>query len=481
MTSVRKHLTRTLLGTAAALGGTGAAIMYFAAREAAVDQFDAALQAKALAVSTLTTPAPEGIHVTFTDHFMRGFDDRSPRDFFEIWDGAGRPLARSESLGQADLPRPRLIGEKAVFWNQRLPTFRPGRAIAFSFAPKVPGLRKVGVPVFLMVASDCSGLNEDLWRLIAIALASGAVLLGATFWLIPRVLWQGLQPLDRLGERAAAIDSHSLATRFSVGDLPEELRPIAGRLNDLLGRIEQSFERERRFSADLAHELRTPLAELRSLVECSLRWPETRDSGEDREILAISTQMEGMVSHMLALARSEQGQLPVRIERLELDQIAGERWARLAARAADRGLNVQLNLEPTPALADLTLLRSILDNVLENAVDHSAVPGLLRISVRTEIDGAVFCVENSSSNLGADDISRLFERFWRKEAARTGGQHVGLGLPLARAFANAMGWKLTAALSGSEVLAVTLAESRQGPPSPEKSNSALSHQLTDAP
>ena len=307
MISVRRHLTRTLLGTALALGGAGAAVTLAAASAALAE----ALRAKALAISTLTSPTADGVQVAFTDHFMRGFDDHNPRDFFEIWDSSGRPLARSESLGQGDLPRPARLGEKAFFWRQQLPPQRSGRAIGFSFAPKTPKASPSAVPVFLVVASDCSGLNEDLWQLVAIAAASGAVLLGATFWLIPRALREGLRPLERLGERAAAIDSHSLATRFSVSDLPEELRPIAIRLNDLLGRIEDSFERERRFSADLAHELRTPLAELRSLVECSLRWPETRDPDEHHEILAISGQMEGIVSHLLALARGEQGEVKV--------------------------------------------------------------------------------------------------------------------------------------------------------------------------
>lgn len=459
MTSVRRHLTRTLLGTALALGGTGAAVMYFAASDAAVDQFDAALRAKALAISTLTSPTSDGVRVTFTDHFMRGFDDRRPRDFFEIWDGIGRPLARSESLGQGDLPRPAHFGEKVLFWNQRLPTLRPGRAIAYSFSPRAPGSTQSGAPVFLMVASDCSGLNEDLWQLVAIACASGVVLLGATFWLIPRVLRQGLLPLERLGERAAAIDSNSLSTRFSVVELPEELRPIAIRLNDLLNRIEQSFERERRFSADLAHELRTPLAELRSLVECSLQWPETRDPKEGTEILAISAQMEGVVSQLLALARGEEGQLAVRIENLDLEQIVNYRWGRIAKRAADRGLISELSLVQASVSADPTLLRSILDNVLENAVEYSSVPGNLRISIRTGVDGTVFSVENPCANLTAADVPQLFERFWRKEAARTDGQHVGLGLPLARVFAEVMGWKLTAVMSSPAVLTVALAQS----------------------
>jgi two-component system sensor histidine kinase QseC len=466
MTSVRRHLTRTLLGTALALGGTGAVVMYFAARDAAIDQFDSALRAKALAISTLTAATDSGVQVTFTDRFFRGFDDHNPRDFFEIWDREGRPLARSESLGQADLPRPSHLADKASFWTQRLPTEHPGRAIGFVFAPRVAGLRRTGPPVFLVVASDSSGLNEDMWQLVTIALVTGAVLLAATFWLIPLALRQGLRPLERLGEQAAAIDSHSLATRFPVSDLPEELRPIASRLNDLLGRIEASFDRERQFSADLAHELRTPLAELRTLVECSQQWPETRDPGEHQEILAISGQMEGIVSHLLALARGEEGQLPVHLGQLPADELVRDRWARLAERAAGRGLTADLKLEPTVVTADPALLQSILDNLLENAVEYSAVPGVLRISVRTERGGPVITLENPAPNLAPEDISRLFERFWRKEAARTGGVHVGLGLSLAQVFAEAMGWELAAAMTAPGMLTLALTRAPTGRVSP---------------
>ncbi len=458
MISVRRHLTRTLIGTALALGGLGAGVMFFAARDAAIDQFDAALRAKALAISTLTSPAPGGVRVAFTDHFMRGFDERNPRDFYEIWDEAGRALARSESLGDADLAPPSLRPGRPTFWNLRLPTARPGRAIAFSFVPKVQGEPPLGESVRLMVASDCSGLSEDLWQLVAIAGISGVVLLGATLWLIPRVLREGLAPLERLGERAAAIDSHSLDTRFSVAELPEELRPIASRLNDLLSRIEESFDRERRFSSDLAHELRTPLAELRSLVECSLQWPETRDPAEPREILAISAQMEGIVAHLLALARGESGQLPVQVEEVCLDRLVRERWSRLAERAVAQGLTAKLELRPTLVSADPTLLQSIVDNVLENAVAYSARPAILGISVETRTGNVVFHAENPAPHLTPADLPRLFERFWRKEAARSDGLHVGLGLPLARVFAEAMGWTLTAALSGVDALTITLTQ-----------------------
>jgi two-component system sensor histidine kinase QseC len=342
--------------------------------------------------------------------------------------------------------------------------------MGFTFVPRISGPKPAGgqsqpahgsqpaEPAFqLIVVSDREGLDKDLLQLALLAAGSAAALLAATLWLIPRVLRRGLEPLERLGEQTAAIDSRSLGTRFSVRDLPEELRPIAVRLNDLLARIEQSFERERRFSADLAHELRTPLAELRSSAECALKWPESREAVTDRETLAIAVQMEGMVSHMLALARGEQGQLNVCPEPIVLADQVRQRWGRLAEKARSRGLAVELDFPPpgpAPATvpADPALLRAILDNILENAVEYTPAPGSILIAVTA----AGVQVSNAVSDLVAADVPLLFERFWRKESARSGGLHVGLGLSLARAFAEAMGWTLEARLTPSGTLKMTL-------------------------
>jgi two-component system sensor histidine kinase QseC len=458
MISIRRQLTRELLLAALTLGGAGFLALYLAARSAVVRQFDAALQAKALAVSTLTEPGPDGVRVRFTDRFLRGFDDRRPRDFFEIWDAENQPVARSESLGARDLaPPPPRLPRTPVRWNLTLPNGRPGRAIGFSFQPKTPGAAAAGPEIRLIVASDRTELDETLWQWIALASASSIVIGGATGWLLPRVLRRGLQPLDRLGEQAAAIDAASLATRFQVGALPRELLPIAGRLNELLARIQQSFERERRFAADLAHELRTPLAELRSQAECALKWPESRDPAADRETLAIATQMELMVAHMLTLARGEQRLITPQRTVVALDRLVRDHLAKLADRAARRGLTVRADFPPLEAAADPVLLRSILGNLLENAVDYAAAGGIVEVQADRTADLIRLRVANTTAEIEPADLPRMFERFWRKEAARSGGQHVGLGLALARTFAEAMHGTLTADLPAAAWLVVTLA------------------------
>ena len=459
MTSLRQQLTRNLLAATLVLLGGGLLAVYLFARAMVVEQFDAALRAKAFAVSTLTRVAAGGVSLAFNDRFLRGFDDDKARDFFQLWDAGGATIARSESLKKrADLPRRFGKPDKPERWNFTLPNGRPGRAIGFAFRPRGEGpeARDNGPEVRLVVASDREDLDERLWGLLGLSVGCAALLVLVTLWLIPRVLRRGLRPLDQLGEQAGAIHAGSLATRFHAGTLPAELQPIARRLNDLLARLEGSFERERRFSADLAHELRTPIAELRALAECALKWPDAREPAMDRETLAIARHMERLVAHLLALARGEQGHLALQIEPLAIDELVRDTWRGFAPRAEERGLAVHLALAPGTAAADRALLRSILVNLFDNAVDYTPTGGGIAIACARTAERVELTVSNTTVDLAADDVPRLFDRFWRKEAARSGGQHFGLGLPLARTFAGAIGWTLVARLEDGNRLVFTL-------------------------
>src|SRR5262249_9793902 len=150
-----------------------------------------------------------------------------------------------------------------------------------------------------------------------VGLAGSLVLtLLAAAWLVAWNLERGLSPLARLGAQADAIGSESLATRFPVTGVPAELVPIGHRLNDLLARLDSAFERERRFTAAVTHELRTPIAELRSACDVALRWPE-----ESRASLAeaheVSIQMGRLVEALLELRRGETGSLSIDLERVD--------------------------------------------------------------------------------------------------------------------------------------------------------------------
>jgi two-component system sensor histidine kinase QseC len=466
MNSFRRQLTRELVLVLALLLGVCLVAIYAAIWQVLVHSFDATLQTQALAVSALTEVESGQVQFDFSSDFLHGIGVQHPRIYFELRDGVGIVLAGSSSLRGGHLP-PCAGGtpERPKFWNLTLPNGRLARAVSFDFTPKpvdnksaAPGAPSVG----LVVAVDRHELNEILAGLFAAVAGGGGLLLVAVVVAVPHLLRRGLVPLQQLGEQVARIDATSLAGRFPSAKLPAELQPIADRLNDLLARLEASFERERRFSADLAHELRTPIAELRSLAECALKWPESRDAITDSEVLAIAGHMESLTASMLALVRGQSGQLAGQREPVALAAFMEEVWRPFAPRAAARGLQVGFALAPVSGMANPALLRSILSNLFDNAVDHSPEGSAVEIDLEPCDAGLRLRVANRADNLDAADVAKLFDPFWRKEAARSGGRHVGLGLSLARTFATAMDWSLTAELDERHRLVLCLSGKREG-------------------
>ncbi|MGD0017194.1 MAG: histidine kinase dimerization/phospho-acceptor domain-containing protein, partial [Verrucomicrobiia bacterium] len=379
MKSIRRQLLmRLLLGLLLLLGVAGTAL-FFRTRAILQADFDAALRAKALALVSLTKPEQGQVEMDFAGEFMTEFERRSKPEYFQAWLPDGTTLERSPSLAGAELPRRAGSLARPVFWNLKLPDGRAGRAIGLRFIVEpeeehtdsyVPQTRP---EVTLVLARDRIALNRTLAGFqLALALV-GVLSLAATALIIRVVVRQGLAPLARVGEQAAAIDAASLHTRFLTESLPRELRPISQRLNDLLARLEQSFERERQFTADAAHELRTPIAELRTLAEVALKWPEGTDATNQsfRDALEIAKKMEAIATGLLSLARYEAGKQTLEREPVAVRELVDEIWRPLAAQAGRRQLRVSFEIPPNIRLAtDRALFSLVLANLFSNAVEY---------------------------------------------------------------------------------------------------------------
>ena len=167
----------------------------------------------------------------------------------------------------------------------------------------------------------------------------------------------------------------------------------------------------------------------------------------------------------LALARGERQQLAGALESVDISALVADAWRSFAARADARSLPVDVRLAPATAAADPVLLRSVLANLFDNAVDYTPAGGSIALGVAAFPDGrTTISLTNSTENLTAEDVAHLFDPFWRKEAARSGGLHVGLGLSLARAFSGAMGWTLSATLDAERRLVLRLVSGAALPP-----------------
>lgn len=460
MKSIRRQLTRALLVVLVLLLGGGLTGIYFLVRAEMIEAFDDTLRAKAEAISTLMMVDDGQLTVNFSDKFMRGFDDDDPKEFFEIWNEHGVSVQTSESLGSRHLPNRAGDFKRPEVWSLELPPKQEaGRALGVEFVPR--GTSKLSTRANttryrLVVAARTRDLDEELAEILLIVGVGGVALIGLTVLVVPLVLRRGLRPLERLADDVEKVNADTLMLRLPADDVPRELQVITARLNALFARLEAAFERERRVSGAMAHELRTPIAELRNLAECALKWPEARDLETDRDALAIARQMEAMVTHMLALARSETGHLRPNLEPVNLALAVEQAWKPVAETAARRNNRLHTTLQPVTVQADPALVRAILGNLLENSAEYSPEGSEIRVSLKADAAGFVLEVANPAPDLTPGDVSRFFERFWRKEAARSGGRHAGLGLSLAKAFARCLGWEVTSRLDADSLLTLAI-------------------------
>jgi signal transduction histidine kinase len=456
MRTIQYRLTRKLLLTLTAVIVAASAGVFFTMREALVEQFDQTLRAKADAVSSVAEQHGATLEVELAEGSLREFDEGVPVEFFQVWDATGKSIRRSQSLGETNLLAAAAPSPHRRYWNLLLPTGKAGRAVKYQFAPAgADG----GVMATVVYAVDREELDESLRTLAWVLAGFVAVSMAAVLVTVPRVLRRELAPLNQFADQVTRIDASTLSQRFPVETVPGELQPISERLNLLMARLEESFERERRFSGDLAHELRTPIAELRNLAEVALKWPESR-AGTDEDVFDIAVQMEGIVTRLLELLRCETEQVAVKPEPVSLSRLWEQVWQACRARAEAKRLDVK-RIIPADATvqSDAVLLGSILANLADNAVEYTPAGGSIEMHAR--VDNRLFTlrISNTVENLTPEDVSQLFDRFWRKDKARSDARHNGLGLSLSRAFAQVLRLQLTASLEGQNRLVLTL----QGP------------------
>lgn len=425
-------------------------------------EYDAALLTKSRSLVTLTEQQNGRIWLEFSYDFMPEFAARERPDYFQLWLGDGSVAVRSRSLAGRDLPHRGVPLGPPRLRDLILPDGRQGREVEISFHPRSEeeeeeeelelqgespkrrsGSRRVetGVTATLAVAQGSEDVDALLASLRVTLAAVILGLLGGTALLVKGVVGVGLIPLDDLARRLGEMDADSLGQDLAVADTPAELVPVVHHLKGLLARLDQSFSRERAFSANLAHELRTPLAELRAVTEVALKWPGDASSWEESlaEIRGIGLQMERLVVNLLALARCDARQQTVAVSEVPLREVAAACWGAVAPEAAEKGVTLRLEIPEELAVAtDREKLSLILSNLLANAVAYGSPGRPVTCSALSETEGVagggfILRVGNFTDALTAGDVPRIFDRFWRKDPARSGGRHHGLGLSLVAA------------------------------------------------
>ncbi|AIZ35610.1 heavy metal sensor histidine kinase [Pseudomonas parafulva] len=358
------------------------------------------------------------------------------------------PVLRSELSHQADLAL-RIRGNDDTLWfdsrtglpeeprQPGLATLHRGSIAYRSLSERVTGGQ---VTLFLDITHHqhfLERMQQLIWLTVGLS-ALVTALLGA--WAVRR----GLRPLRQMGAVAASVNARSLTTRLPVAQLPEELAELGQTVNAMLQRLEDAFVRLSAFSADIAHELRTPLSNLLTHTQVTLTRPRSLD--EYREALHDNLEelqhMAQMVNDMLYLAKADHGLLMPNRERLDLAAEVDALLDYYAALAEDAAITLrrqgQAHLQ-----GDRHMLRRALSNLLENALRFTPPGGTVEVSVSPDLR---VDVANTGPAIAEHALARVFDRFYREDPARHEGstEHAGLGLAITRSIVQAHGGSISA-------------------------------------
>jgi two-component system sensor histidine kinase QseC len=414
--------------------------IYIAMRQALYRDFDASLTTQARALTTMIDIDHGKMTFDFEAGQLPEFASPESGHYFEIANGAGSIIARSPSLATSQSAG-----------GRRLPDDRLGRSVTVPFTldsdEERAGSHKSSAPSgTITIATSTSGIEHTLHTLAILISTFSAAAIAILIVLLWRVVARGLYPLNNLAGQIGSLGESDLHHRLEANGSPEELAPVVEKLNGLLGRLESAFTREKAFSADVAHELRTPIAGLRATIEVTRLRPRSAREYESAidECAAVVEQMDAMVEALLLMARGEAGQLAIEPANTDLSQLIQTVWEPLADRAKSRRLDLTFGLpDACEITTDSAKLRIVLHNLLDNAVSYTNDGGAMKVTVSRSSTDATIRIVNSGSLIATRDIPRLFDRFWRGDASRSDtADHSGLGLSLCHRLVTLLGGRI---------------------------------------
>lgn len=349
---------------------------------------------------------------------------RREQPYFVIWRASGTILAASADGDSI----PRSIGSALPSGHPPGFRWRDGVRREMLLVGPRGTLILVGKPA----GRELAELGAFAWRL----LASGIVVLVvglAGGWLISRSI---TGPIAAISRTASEISASNLSRRIETLGIDQELVGLATILNEMFARLEAAFERQSRFTSDASHELRTPLAVIHSHAELALSKPRSADEYRETLIacLGAASRMAKLVDGLLTLARADAGRLDVHFAKVDLRSVVEEVVDQYRPQAETAGVSLATELpEPLPVKGDPVLLARVSSNLLSNALRYTPSGGRVRIALRADAHTALLVVEDSGCGIPVEDQSKVFERFFRADRARSRAQGGnGLGLAIAK-------------------------------------------------
>jgi two-component system OmpR family sensor kinase len=457
--SVRVRLTVWYVGVLAIVLAGFSSVLYVMVARSLYDDLDDDLRLSLKMVNVrLARDLGEG--KPEREAALDAVNELSTREAVAIYNSAGALVAEQPAQGEIHAP---LLAANSIPSADIYLGTDVQRAGKTEFSRRVAAQRvnvsAQDAPYLLVVSESFESVEDGLGAirdLLYIAIPGALLISGLGGWFLTR---QSLASVVAMSERARRMSAENLEQRLPVINPRDELGRLASTFNELLSRLDESFSHQRRFMADASHELRTPLSVMRTATGVTLE-REGRTESEYRDALKIideqARRLSRIVEDMFTLARSDVGRQGLRRSDFYLDELIME-----VARAADvlaSRKKVAINVAPapeTPFHGDEGLLRQMLLNLLDNSVKHTPAGGHIRVSLERVNGQYAVTVSDTGTGVPAEAQSKIFERFYRVDKARSRDEAVhgkssgaGLGLSIARWIAEAHGGQLVLQQSG---------------------------------
>jgi len=438
MPSIRLRLLRRLIGPILLINLAGGALTYMLAWIPAQSAFDQSLSDAAGALGARLSVEEGGWRLDLphqAEQVLRS--DDTDAVFFTVRDADSHVLAGDSDFG----PLPVTPAQAGV----------PFRMHAFDSTMRQEPVRAVVLRITRDGQTAYVGVAKTLRKRTQIrnATVRALVLLEGLFTLASvGMIWfsvgSGLLPLNRMRADLNARAGDDLSP-ISQAEVPDELGPVVSAFNGLLGKVSEGAKAQQDFLANVAHQLRTPLAGLRTQLEWLGARPSRAQDGEEahsiRLMLSSTERMIRQTNQLLALARAEPSHFEkTRLEPLLLNQLVEEAIQQFVDQASLKSIDLGFDLTPTTVMGDRFLLRDLIDNLIDNAIRYTPEQGTVTVSCHPKGSGGMLSVEDSGPGIPPAKREAVFSRFVRLDDKTTGS---GLGLAIVRDIVTAHGARLS--------------------------------------
>ncbi|WP_439859850.1 heavy metal sensor histidine kinase [Pseudomonas sp. MBLB4136] len=353
-----------------------------------------------------------------------------------ILDGDGSVLF--SSTDSLSIPAQYRRYPEATLWE-----WQAGKRMYRGITAPVPVAR--GEPLTVLLALDVTthmSFFGTLQRWFWFGLAISALVSAGLGWVVAR---SGLRPLRRVTELAASMSAKSLNERIPLEPVPLELQQLATSFNAMLGRLDEAFVRLSSFSADIAHELRTPLSSLMTHTEVILSRKRDVEAYEENlhSNLEDLRRMARMIDDMLFLAKSDNGLIIPQQQPVALESVVSKLFDYYQLLAEERGIALRVS-GAASVRGDVLMLHRAISNLLSNALRYTAEGQAISVDIRQSDAAIELVVENPGETVAPEHLERLFDRFYRADPARREGgpSNAGLGLAITRSIVEAHGGRI---------------------------------------